>query len=135
MNNNDNNSFNYSYSAKEQEELKRLREKYAMEKKQESKLDRLRRLDRMAGDKAKIVSLVLGILGALILGFGMSIIMTDIGTAMGLAGAAQIAVGCILGIVGGGICALAYPVYNLVLSREQNRIAPEIIKLTDELLK
>lgn len=44
-------------------------------------------------------------------------------------------IGTVLGVIGIILVALAYPIYNHMLKQERERIAPEIIRLTDELLK
>ena len=67
-NNNENNGFQYTYSAKEQAELKRIREKYTPPTETEDKMERLRRLDASVTQKAQIVALIFGVIGALILG-------------------------------------------------------------------
>ena len=82
-NNNENNGFQYTYSAKEQAELKRIREKYTAPAEVEDKMARLRRLDASVTNTAQAVALVFGIIGALILGFGMSLCMTDLGEIFG----------------------------------------------------
>lgn len=125
--------FQYTYSAREQEELKRIREKYT--DRGEDKMERLRRLDNGVTGKAQAASLVFGILGALILGFGMSLAMSELGALLGLAEGTAMLIGVAVGVVGGILASLAYPVYNLVLRRERKRIAPEILRLTDELMK
>ncbi len=124
--------FSFTYSAKEQEELKKIREKY--ETREETKLERLRRLDAGVTKKATVFSLVVGILGALILGSGMSIIMTEFGAFLGLQGMPGILVGIALGLLGMLLVALAYPLYQRIIKKERERIAPEILRLTDELL-
>ncbi len=134
-NRNENNGFQYTYSAKEQEELRRIREKYQPREVVEDKMTRLRRLDHSVTQKAQTVSLILGILGVLVLGFGMSLVMTDLSEILGLHGNIAMIVGVAVGVVGGILVSLAYPIYHLVLQRERARIAPEIIRLTDELLK
>lgn len=126
-------SFSYTYSAKEQEELKRIREKY--QPSEESKIDRLRRLDRGVTQKAQTLSLILGVLGSLILGFGMSLFMTEMGAYFGMTPTLAMLVGISVGIVGGVLASLAYPIYQLVIKREREKIAPEVLKLTEELLK
>ena len=123
-------SFSYTYSAQQQAEVERIRNKYAV--KPESKLDRLRRLDRSASQKAQIWALVLGILGALIMGTGMSLAMTELGD---LIGDLAMVIGIAIGFVGMIMVALAYPVYNAVLKKERARIAPEVLRLTDELMQ
>ena len=126
-------SFNYTYSAKEQEELKKIRQKYMPDSNgKEDKMERVRRLDKGANDKAQIVSLALGIIGALILGTGLSMILTDIASALGIFATI---LGVIIGVIGGALAGIAYPAYSYVLKRERAKIAPEIIRLTDELIK
>lgn len=128
-------TFNYTYSAKEQEEIRAIRKKYEVLEEKEDKITSLRRLDAAVTQKATMLSLISGIAGALILGFGMSLIMTDLGNAIGLNKIAATVMGVIIGIIGiFPICA-AYPLYNRTVKKERERIAPEIIRLTDELIK
>ena len=126
-------SFNYTYSAKEQEEIRKIQQKY--QPKEEDDIDRLRKLDAKVTEKATIVSLQLGIVGALILGSGMSLIMTDLGNILGMQGITNIIVGLLVGSIGMVLAILAYPVYQKVLKKEREKIAPEILKLTGELIK
>ncbi|MBE6901315.1 MAG: hypothetical protein E7478_02465 [Ruminococcaceae bacterium] len=128
-------TFNYTYSAKEQEEIKNIRKKYEAPEKTEDKMEQLRRLDAAVTKKATVVSLVLGVIGALILGTGMSLAMTEIGELLGLQGATAMLVGILVGIVGIALVCVAYPVYNRIIKKEREKIAPEIIRLTDELMK
>ena len=126
-------SFKYTYSAKEQDEIKRIRQKYQSQ--EEDSMTRLRKLDASATSKATVIALVLGIVGALILGMGMSLIMTDLAVLLGMTGMTNIIVGIITGVLGVILAGLAYPVYSKVLKREREKIAPEILRLTDELMK
>lgn len=128
-------TFHYTYSAKVQEEIKSIRKKYAAPEQTEDKLAQLRRLDEGATQKATILSLVIGIVGALILGSGMSLIMTEIGSALGLSTGLSLLAGIPLGLVGILLVSLAYPLYNRTLKKERERIAPEILRLTDELMQ
>ena len=59
-------TFNFSYSAKDQAEIKKIREKYIS--KEADKMEQLRRLDASVGEKATVVSLVVGTFSALVLG-------------------------------------------------------------------
>ena len=127
--------FTYTYSAKEQAELKRIRDKYTAPTEDEDKMARLRRLDASVTNTAQAVALVLGIIGALILGFGMSLIMTDLAEFLGLEETVVMVVGVSVGIVGGILASLAYPIYNAIVKAKRKKIAPEIIRLTDELMK
>ena len=125
--------FKYTYSAKEQDEIKQIRQKYQSQ--EEDSMTRLRKLDASATSKASIISLVLGSIGTLILGIGMSLIMTDFAVRLGMTGVINMFVGILAGVFGIVLVALAYPMYNKVLNRERKKIAPEILRLTDELMK
>ena len=135
MENKEKETFNYTYSAKEQEEIKAIRKKYAVQEKTEDKMERLRRLDAAVTQKATSVSLVFGVIGALILGMGMSLAMTDIGKIIGLLGGMAMLIGILIGIIGIVLVSVAYPIYNSIIKKEREKIAPEIIRLTDELMK
>lgn len=132
--NNGKGEFQYTYSAREQAELRRIREKYTGGR-EENKMERLRRLDAGVTQKAQAVSLIIGVLGALILGLGMSLIMTDLGTSIGLSDRLSMPLGIVIGIFGCVPVSLAYPAYSWVLKREKGKIAPEILRLTEELMK
>ena len=132
-NKNTDSSFQYTYSAKEQDEIRRIREKY--QSKEEDGISKLRKMDARVSQKATAVSLVLGILGALVMGTGMSLVMTDLGVILGLTGVVGMVIGGFIGVIGIILVALAYPVYNKVLKKEREKIASEILRLTEELLK
>lgn len=134
-NNNETKGFCYIYSAKEQTEIKRIRDKYTPPTEAEDKMNRLRRLDASVTQKAQIVALVLGVIGALILGIGMSLCMTEFAEILGAYKDMAMIIGIIIGVIGGILAALAYPMYNFTVSRERKKIAPEIIRLTDDLMK
>ncbi len=131
----ENDSFRYTYSAREQAELKKIREKYTPRETAENKMERVRRLDRKVTKKALTISLILGILGALTLGLGMSLAMTELGALLGIQGSITLPLAIVIGTVGILLSCLAYPIYQLTLKKERKRIAPEILRLTDELMK
>ena len=122
--------FSFTYSAQQQKEIEAIRKKYLP--REENKMDRLRALHAIPTQKAQMAALVIGVLGTLILGTGMSLAMTDFGAALGTL---AMVIGIPVGIVGMVLVALAYPVDNRVLKKQRERIAPEILRLTDELLK
>lgn len=126
-------SFSFTYSAAQQKEIENIRKKYMP--KEEDKMERLRKLHHSATQKAQAWSIALGVIGALILGTGMSLAMTDLGEMLGSHRNFAMVLGIAVGIVGMALVALAYPVYNHVLKKERQRIAPEILRLTDELMK
>ncbi len=124
-NENKNDSFSYTYSAKQQKEIEDIRKKYLP--KEEDKMTQLRRLDESVGKKAMAVSLTVGIISVLVMGIGMCCCMVWDGV--------WFIPGIFIGLIGIAGVALAYPVYNHVVKKERRRIAPEIIRLTDELMK
>ena len=117
--------FRYTYSAKEQMEIKNIRQKYMP--REMDKMEQLRKLDQSATQKGMTVSLVVGIIGALVLGIGMccTMVWADVWFIPGI----------VVGIIGIVMVSLAYPLYNHITQKERERIAPEIIRLTDELMK
>ena len=123
-------SFEYTYSAAQQQEIEQIRKKYLP--KEEDKMQQLRRLHHSATQKAQSASIAIGIIGALILGTGMSLTMTDLGAILG---EFALVLGIVIGLIGIVLVAAAYPVYNRVLKTQRERIAPEIIRLSDELLR
>ena len=133
-NNQEKNGFAYTYSAKEQAELKRIREKYIAPTEAEDKMARLRRLDASVTNTAQAAAIVIGVIGTLILGFGMSLVMTELAAAIGL-GDLAMPVGIAVGAIGGVLASLAYPIYNAIVRARRKKIAPEILRLTDELMK
>ena len=126
-------SFKYTYSAKEQDEIRKIRQKY--QEQEEDGISILRKLDAKVSQKATTVSLVLGIVGVLVMGTGMSLIMTEFGSLLGLAGIIGLVVGVATGLIGIIMVVLAYPIYNQVLKKERKKIAPEIMRLTEQLMK
>lgn len=129
-----NESFNYTYSAPQCEEIKKIRMKYESGSESEDKLEKLRRLDKSATNKAITVSVSVGIIGALLLGTGMSLIMTKFYEIFKLAYTVAVAIGTVVGLFGIVLVCLAYPLYNKCLKSARKKLAPEILKLTDELM-
>ena len=122
-----NTTFNYTYSAKEQEEIKRIREKYASPTKEETSMEQLRRMDASATKGAAVVSLAVGIVSALILGVGMCCTMVW--------GGKLFIPGIIIGIIGIAGVSAAYPIYTRMVKKKRAELAPEIMRLTDELMR
>ena len=120
---NEKNTFTYTYSAKQQEEIGAILKKYKPV--EEDKMEQLRHLDQSVTRKGGIISIALGIFSALLLGFGMccSMLWTD-----------YFIIGIVVGVVGLIGVVLAYPIYNSVTKKERSRIAPQIIALSDELM-
>ena len=122
--------FSFTYSAEQQKEIEEIRKKYLP--KEENKMEQLRKLHAIPTQKAQAASLAVGVIGALVMGTGMSLAMTEIGATLGII---AMILGIAVGIVGMVLVAVAYPLYNRVLKKQREKIAPEILRLSDELLK
>lgn len=120
-----NDGFRYTYSASQQEEIQKIREKYLP--RETDKMEQLRRLDAGATKKGTIIALIAGIAGSLILGVGMSCCMVW--------GGSLFIPGVVIGLLGIALVVSAYPIYVRVTKKQREKIAPEIIRLTDELMQ
>ena len=121
------NQFNFKYTAPSQEERKeieRIRRQYATQEQTESKIEKLRRLDSLVKNTAIIVSLVLGVIGTLILGLGLTMILEWNIWLWGI----------VLMVIGSVPMAIAYPVYKLALYKGKAKYGDEILRLSEELL-
>ncbi|MDE6640156.1 MAG: hypothetical protein K2K63_06515 [Acetatifactor sp.] len=118
--------FNYTYSASRQAEIKSIREKYMPPTEEEDKMERLRRLDRSVTKAGTAVSVIVGIISTLVFGVGMCCTMVWEGLMLP---------GIIIGVVGMIGIASAYPLYTHVTKKQREKVAPEIIRLTNELMK
>ncbi|MGN0691406.1 MAG: hypothetical protein ACI4K7_03555 [Oscillospiraceae bacterium] len=125
MDDNNKETFSYTYSAEQQEEIKKIRQKYLPE--ESDKMAQLRKLDRNVTRKGMAVSISVGVVGALLLGVGMCCTMVWADSFFVL--------GIIVGIIGIGAVSAAYPLFTHITKKEREKIAPEIIRLTDELMK
>ena len=118
--------FNYTYSASQQAEIKSIREKYMPPTEEEDKMERLRRLDRSVTKTGTAVSIIVGVISTLVFGVGMSCTMVWEGLMIP---------GIIIGIVGIIGIVLTYPLYIHITKKQREKVTPEIMRLTDELMK
>ena len=124
---NEKKTYSYSYSAIENQEILRIREKYTETDKRGTKLEQLRKLDASVHKKATAVSIAIGIIGTLMLGFGMSCVTVW--------SEKMFVPGIIFGLIGIASIVFAYPIYKRTAEKKRKEIAPLILKITDELLK
>lgn len=117
------NTFQYTYSAPENQEVMNIRKKYLP--KQETKLEELRRLDDLVQSSGVMEALILGVAGSLVFGLGMCLCMKVIGNAMWL--------GILLGLVGIVGMIFAYPVYRRAFQKNKQKYTPRILELAAEL--
>ncbi len=116
-------AFHYTYSPAQQSELKRIRAKYLPT--EEDKMTQVRRLDARVYNRACIGALIVGILGAMIFGLGLSLCLVW----------QHYVLGVIIGVLGVIACLPAYPLYLFITKKERDKVAPEILRLTEELMK
>lgn len=122
---NEKETFEYTYSAKQQEEIERIRSKYLP--KQETKMEKLKRLDKQAEKPGMIASITVGTIGALILGVGMCFTMVWNTSIL------MFVAGIVIGIIGMVIVGCAYPLYKHITKKQRAKIADQIIALSNEI--
>ena len=127
-NNNNKDTFRYTYSAKQQKEIEKIRKRYAAPT--EDKMAELRRLDASATRTGATVSIILGVIGTLLLGIGMCFTLV-----WGIGNAVLFSVGIGVGLFGILIVSVTYPIYRAITDRKRKKLAPEILRITDELMK
>lgn len=123
---------NNNISSNEKEYLvQRIRTQYT--EKQHTELDELTALDKRVRRPANIFACIFGAAAALIMGAGMSLVMTDIGRTVGLA--EPMAPGIAVGVVGMLMAIVNYPIYKGTLARRRKKYAQQVIALSDRIMK
>ena len=117
----DKEKFSYTYSSQQQEEIDRILKKYMPS--EESVLDKLRRLDREAERPGTVASVTAGVIGSLVLGFGMCCSLEW----------ELFLTGTVIGMIGIAIIAAAYPLFRLLTKKQRKKIAPQMIELSKTL--
>ena len=118
--------------------VKKIRENYV--EKTVTDIDSLRRLDAKVKRPATNFAYVFGSISAIVMGCGMSLVMTDVGKSIGLAAytvfglSAPMFVGISVGVAGLILSLLTYPIYSGILNSRKKKYAPEILELSDKIL-
>ena len=123
----ENKQFNYTYKApteEERREIESIKRQYEEPKTEEGKLEKLRRLNNFVNGSATAISLIVGIIGTLAFGLGLTMVLEW----------SKLIGGIIVMIIGIPLVAIAYPLYNKILKRNKEKYGKEIIKLSEELL-
>ncbi|TWT25757.1 hypothetical protein [Planomicrobium sp. CPCC 101110] len=120
---NKNEFFSYTYSGKQQEEIKHIIKKYAPL--EENKMTQLKKLDKRAERPGMIAALIIGLMGSVLLGLGLCCILiwSDL-----------FALGVAIGVIGIASMAAAYPVYTKMTMKRREKLAPQIMELSNELM-
>lgn len=111
--------------------IQKIRTQYT--EKQITELDTLKRLDKKAKRPANIFAYVFGTVAALVMGFGMSLVMTELGDSLGIDN--ELAVGTVIGVVGMIMAIINYSIYKGILGVRKKKYAKEIIALSDRIMK
>jgi len=97
-----------------------------------SELDALRELDAKVKRPANVFAYVFGSISAIIMGAGMSLVMTTIGATIGIPDA--MIPGIVIGVLGLGMALLTYPIYKGILNSRKKKYGAEILALSDKLM-
>ena len=110
--------------------VQKIRTQYT--ERQATELDALRELDAKVKRPANIFAYIFGSISAIIMGAGMSLVMTDIGATVGVA--EPMLPGIVIGIVGMAMALINYPVYKGILTSRKKKYADQIMKLSDKIM-
>ena len=124
-----NTTFTYQYSAAKNKEVERIRSKYV--KAEKTDLEALRELDSRVSRPANIFGYVYGSISAIVMGAGMSLVMTDVAEALGLGNG--LVPGVIIGVIGLGLSLLTYPLYKTILRKRRKAYGQKIIELSEKI--
>lgn len=111
--------------------VQKIRTQYT--EKAHTELDALKELDKKVKKPATVFAYTFGTLASLIMGGGMSLIMTDINLAIGLND--PMLPGVMIGVLGMLMAAINYPIYKKLLNTRRKQYADEIIALSDKIMK
>lgn len=111
--------------------VEKIRTQYI--EKESTELDALRELDAKVKRPANVFAYVFGSIGAIIMGCGMSLVMTDIGTTLGINH--TMVYGIIIGVIGMFAAIINYPIYSKILGTRRKKYAEEIIALSNKIMK
>jgi len=127
---NNENTFSFTYSAKENQEVLNIRSQYAEVK--QTELDQLKALDAKVKRPANVFAYTYGSVAAIIMGAGMSLVMTEIGAVIGLANA--MVPGIVIGVVGMIMALSTHPIYKKILSGRKKKYAAQILTLSEKIM-
>lgn len=110
--------------------VQKIRTQYT--EKEHTQLDALKELDIKVKRPANVFAYIFGSLSAIIMGSGMSLVMTDIGTTLGIEN--SMVIGTVIGIVGMLMAIINYPVYKGILGSRKKKYANKILELSDQIM-
>ena len=111
--------------------VEKIRSQYTEQ--EHTELDALKAMDRKVKKPAKVFGYTYGSVGAIIMGSGMSLVMTDIGAVLGMT--ETLIPGIVVGVAGLTMVLTTYPIYKKILNRRKKKYAPKIMELSDRIMK
>ncbi len=111
--------------------VQKIRTQYT--EKEHTELDALKELDKKVKRPANVFAYVFGSISALVMGSGMSLVMTEISEIVGIAN--PMALGIVIGIIGLIMAIVNYPIYKKILSSRRKKFASKIIEISDSIMK
>ena len=113
--------------------VEKIRSQYTEEEQKHTKLDELKALDAKVKKPANVFGYTYGSIGTIIMGAGMSLVMTEIGAMLGIT--YGLIPGIIVGIVGMAMVLTTYPIYKKLLNTRKKKYAGEILALSEKIVK
>lgn len=113
--------------------VQKIRTQYMEKDSTEKDLSLLRELDAEVKRPANVFGYTFGSIGAIIMGAGMSLVMTDIGQQIGISN--PMPLGIVVGVVGMFMAIINYPIYKSILSSRKEKYADRILSLSEKLMK
>ena len=110
--------------------VRKIRTQYT--EKQHTEIDELKALDAKVKRPSNVFAYTFGSISAIIMGAGMSLVMTDIGAIVGITGA--LVPGIAVGVVGLGMALLTYPMYKGILNSRKKKYGAEILALSEKIM-
>lgn len=110
--------------------VQKIRTQYT--EKEHTELDELKKLHKKVKKPANVFAYVFGTVSAIIMGSGMSLVMTDIGATLGLQ--ETMVPGIVIGVIGMLLAIINYPLYKGILSSRRKKYAKDIIALSDNII-
>ena len=111
--------------------VEKIRSQYT--EKEHTDLDALKALDAKVKKPANVFGYTYGTIGTIVMGAGMSLVMTDIGALLGMA--ETLVPGIAVGLVGMAMALSTYPIYNKILNSRKKKYAAQILELSDRIKK
>lgn len=112
--------------------VQKIRTQYMEKDSSEKELDMLRELDAEVKCPANVFGYVFGSIGAIVMGAGMSLVMTDIGTVIGMEN--TMVIGIVIGVIGMIMAIVNYPIYKKNLASRREKYADRILKLSEKIM-